>query len=229
MASTVGGVFVILSNVTFIIPSIKAAFLHRYTRAILYFLMMLASMFYHIGKAFPWAAVLPPVIARKDDFFFAQWLIFITALYLIYFPPRYEFIERWAIFLTGFGLFLIEVYFNEPFSVQLIIAVISVVVVIIYWCLYARYEYLATGKARLPPYNWDMFAYGIAFTALACTLFATQENWPLGYDWVHAVWHTSAALGQYFILCTRDAANPLYTLDKKVFARYDVLQAALSG
>lgn len=163
------------------------------------------------------------------DFFFAQLLIPVTALYIIVFVPRYAFVERWAILFIAFGIFVTEVFLNEPFALQLIIAGGSILAVAIYWICYARFEYLTTGKARLPAYDWDAFATGIAFTALACSLFATQEGWFQGYPWIHTIWHVSAALGQYYILCIRDAGDRFAALDEKVMRRYEAFEAALSG
>lgn len=229
MANTGAEVLLVISNAAFIIPSIKAATLHRWTRAILYFLMIFASSFYHSCKSAPSTCVFPAPIARKMDFFFAQTLIIVTALYLIYFPARYAFIERWAILLGMFALFVTEVFLNEPFSVQIIVAAISLAVVIIYWCFYARFEYLVTGHAKIPPYDWDPLVMGIALTALACTLFATQAGWSDGYPWVHSIWHVSAALGQFFVLASRDAGDRMASLDKRVEKRYAVFEAMISG
>ena len=219
----------IVTNATFIIPSIKSVFLHKWTRAVVYFIMIFASSFYHSCKSFPGTCVFPPIIGRKMDFFFAQELIILTALYLIIFPARYAFIERWLIWGSMVALFVVEVFTNEPFAVQLIIAGVSFIAIVGYWIAYARFEYLTTGRAKLPDYDWTALTMGIALTALACTLFATQKNWHNGYDWVHAVWHASAALGQYFILCCRDSGNRMAALDKKVEKRYEAFAAMIRG
>lgn len=227
MANTGAEVLLVISNAAFIIPSIKAATLHKWTRSVLYFIMIFASSFYHVCKSSPPNCVFPAPIARKMDFFFAQTLIVVTALYLIYFPARFAFIERWAILLAMFALFVTEVFLNEPFSVQLIVAAVSLAVVIIYWCLYARFEYIVTGHARIPYYDWSSLCMGIALTALACTLFATQSNWFGGYPYVHSIWHVAAALGQFFVLNSRGAGNRLAALDKSVEKRYAVFEAML--
>jgi hypothetical protein len=219
----------VLSNAFFIIPSIKARLLRRYTRSVLYFLMIFASSFHHacIGGI---NCVLPATLSRKMDFFFAQLLIVVTALYLIQFPLRIAELERYIIWGFMVALFLVEYFFNEPLYMQLIVVAISVLLLVIYWVMYACYakklfeelsedpyeEVTPCAGCAFPTYDWLNLSLGIALSAMASTLFATQEHWPGGYNYVHAVWHSLAALGQYFILASRDAAPINAALDAQI-------------
>jgi len=215
----------VFSNAFFIIPSIKARVQNRHTRSILYFLMIFASSFHHacIGGI---NCVLPADFSRKLDFFFAQLLIPVTALYLIEFPQRIAFIERYVIWAFMVALMLVEFFFNEPLWMQLIVVGISLIILFVYWAIfgcYAQHEYqqktndFRAGRGcAFPKYDWIKLGKGISLSALACTLFATQERWPGGYDYVHAVWHTLAALGQYYILASRDAAPAWAVMDAKI-------------
>lgn len=210
MSNVAGNIVVIASNVLFLFPAWKANQKHRYTRAILYVLMMVASIIHHlclIGYC-----AFSANVCRKLDFFFAQLLIPVTMLYIIKFPPNLAFLERWLIFLFALALFIVEVLFNEPFFIQLGIALISLALVFAYWIGYA----VQRERFTLPCYDWEAFSYGIAFSAVACTLFATQSIWHGGYPVVHAVWHSCAAMGQYWILCIRDAAPKNAVMDKKI-------------
>ena len=203
---SVAKVLLIYSNLSFLIPALQALKLNRWTMAALYVLMILASSFYHACNNWSGACVLPGNVLRKTDFFFAQLLIVITALYLIQFTPHWAFLERWLILLAAVALFVVEVTLDEPFMAQVIIAGVSFALIVAYWIGYACTARQRKGHRSFPPYDWEAFSLGVALTALACTLFSTQLAWHLGYPWVHSIWHTLAALGQFWILCTRKAA-----------------------
>ena len=215
----------VLSNVFFIIPSIKSRLLYRHTRSILYFLMIFASSFHHacIGGI---NCVLPATFSRKLDFFFAQLLIPVTALYLIKFPQRMGFIERYIIWSFMVALVMVEYFFDEPLWMQLLVVCISLAILGIYWLIFACYaqqeyreetnDYRCGKGFAFPEYDWIKLGIGISLSGMACTLFATQERWPGGYDFVHAVWHSLAALGQYYILSSRDAAPAWAAMDAKI-------------
>jgi Protein of unknown function (DUF3522) len=192
-------VLMIISNVAFIIPSIKSVALNRWTRAALYFCMIFASSFYH--------AYFGVSVARKTDFFFAQLLIPVTALYIVQFGRKLYFLERWLIIAFAVALFLVEVFLNEPLWMQLVVVGVSAFVVLVYW------GWHAWQRGGLPKYDWDNFALGIALSATACTLYVTQTEWHLGRAYIHSLWHVLAALGQYFILCIRPEGERYASLD----------------
>lgn len=209
-------VLLIISNAAFFAPAIKAHFLHRNTRAVIYTFMVFASSFYHACNSYLGLCLFPPNVQRKVDFFFAQWLIPLTALYVIKFSPEWYFLERWLIFLFGLAIFVVEVFYSEPFALQLIIAGISLLLIVGYWICFAIAKADAGEKPRIPTYDWGYFAMGIALTALACVLFTVQNSWHLGYPYVHSIWHITASQGQYFILCIRDGADAYANLDKDI-------------
>lgn len=225
----------VASNIFFIVPAIKSCFLHRWTRAFLYFCMIFASGFYHTCNSFAGACVLPSLVHRKLDFFFAQWLIPVTALYLIHFPLRYAFLgeflrarkkitvsrvpsERWCILLFGAVLFVFEAVFQEPFWLQVAVAGFSVLMIVAYWTAYVAYYATHYGVPRFPRYQWEAFLLFVLLTGVACSLFATQANWHNGYAWVHTIWHIAAAFGQTAVLCTRDAAPRNAAIDRQLVA-----------
>jgi hypothetical protein len=213
-------VVTIISNVAFLLPSVQSAILRHWTRACLFFLMIFASSFYHACNSFPGNCYLDANIHRKLDFFFAQWLIPVTALYIIKFKGAWCFLERVLIIATGLILFIVEAVSNEPFMIQVLLAGLSFLAIIVYWIGFAIYTKKFEGKARIPTYDWEAMVYGVGCTALACVLFATQRMWHQGYPWVHSIWHILAALGQYWILMTRPEKGPIYpVLDKKIFRR----------
>ena len=220
VASSVAPVLLIYSNLSFLVPALQALKLNRWTMAALYVFMILASSFYHACNNWTGDCVLDADVLRKTDFFFAQLLIVITALYLIQFTPHWAFIERWLILVAALALFVVEVTMDEPFMAQVIIVGVSVALIVGYWIGYACTARWRKGRYRyFPPYDWEAFALGIALTALACVLFSTQLAWHLGYPWVHSIWHTLAAFGQYWILCTRPAAPRDAAMDARITHR----------
>ncbi len=156
------------------------------------------------------------LLCRKIDFFYAQWLIPITALYLIYFEKDHEYLERWLIGLYGFGIAITEFLADEPFLLQIVIAGLSLSMVAVYWIWYAVRHDQQTGVAKIPDYKWPSLSVGLSLSALACSLFATQSGWHNGYALIHSIWHCLAAFGQYHILCCRDAAPMGAALDAKI-------------
>lgn len=212
----------VISNAFFLIPCAQAIVLRHWTRAPLYFIMAIASSFYHACSSWAGACVLDASIHRKTDFFFAQWLIVVTALYIIKFKGAWCFLERVLILFTAVVLFVVEVVSDEPFIIQVIIAGASFFAIIIYWIGFAIYSYKQSGGKRwgIPEYDWDAFVLAVACTALACVLFATQRMWHQGYPWVHSIWHALAGMGQYWVLMTRPKVGPKYpVLDKKIEKR----------
>lgn len=216
-------IWLILSNLPFLLPAVKSAQLHRFTRAAVYFLMMLASGFYHTCNSFASACVFEAQTHRKIDFFFAQLIIPVTALYIVKFAPRWHFLERWLIILFAVVIFVVELVTEEPFVIQLIVGLISVGMIAIYWTYFGYRKYQFEKKRGfthpsfgIPNYDWEPFSMGICLSVLACSLFATQKEWHIGYWAIHSVWHTLAAFGQYYILCIRDAAPRFAALDKSI-------------
>lgn len=209
-------VLLIISNAMFFAPAIKAHLLHRNTRAVIYTLMVFASSFYHACNSYTGLCLFTPNLQRKTDFFFAQWLIPITALYIIKFSPEWYFLERWLIFLFAVAIFVVEAFYNEPFALQLIIVGICLVLIFGYWICFAIAKAQSGEKARIPTYDWKYFALGIALTALACVLFTVQSSWHLGYPYVHSCWHMLGGISQFFILCIRDAGDKYANLDKDI-------------
>lgn len=207
----------VISNVAFLLPSVQSVYLRHWTRAILYFFMIFASSFYHSCNSWSGHCYLSADLHRKTDFFFAQLLIPVTALYIIKFKGAWCFLERVFIFLAAAVLFVVEALSNEPFIIQVIIAGASFFAIIGYWIGYAFYTKKTEQKARIPHYDWTAMVLGVGTTALACVLFATQRTWHGGYPYVHSVWHVLAAFGQFWVLMTRPKRGPLYpVLDKKI-------------
>ena len=158
-------------------------------------------------NSFPSTCFLGATLSRKADFFFAQWLIFVTALYLIIFPLSLAFVERNLIFATGFALFFVEVFYDEPLGIQIAFVILSLGMVVVFWIVNGGFP---------EEYDWYELLVGATLTGMSTVLFVSQSAWHLGYPWIHPIWHALAALGQYHILCVRDAAPALAALDSQI-------------
>lgn len=213
----------VASNAWFIKPSIRAHNREHSTYAVLYFLMIFASAFHHacLGGI---NCVFPPTIARKTDFFFAQLLVPMTALYLIQEPLKYAKVKRYVIWLFMVTLFSVEVFTDEPFLIQLIVVCASLVMLCAYWIIYALHASRCCSDSkpkrscRFPPYDWYNLSMGFWLSILAVSLFGTQGHWPGGYDWIHSVWHILAAEGQDYFVQSRTPAPENAVVDAELVA-----------
>lgn len=195
-------VLTIISNGAFILPAVESARRRRWTRFCIYLLVLVNSSIYHTCNSFAGqCAGLPPHVTREMDFFFAQLMIPLTALYVIDFPEELYWMERVLIILSAFIIFLVEQYFESTLLLQLILTGISLTFILIYWAWYAlNSHHTKRQHSILPPYRWPHFAMAIGLTAVASSLFVVEMIMPPFYWAVHSIWHVDAALAQYFLL-----------------------------
>jgi len=212
MASIVEAV----SNVFLILPAAQAYLMRRYTRCMVYLLVLVSSTLYHTCLVYNSACVLNGNTLKHMDFFFANFIIPLTALYVIYFPPHWYFLERFLIVAVAFINLILILLFDDAFGVQLGLAAGSFGAIVVYWVGYTCYAKRTTGNWAFPPYNWDYFALGIACTGVACSLYTTQIMNHLYYSWIHGCWHMVAAFGQYFLLQIRPWAPENLSLDAQM-------------
>lgn len=198
----------VLSNITFLIPAATAFTLYLYVRALLYVLMFVASSIYHLCDAFN-ACLFPFWFHHNLDFFFAQFLIVLSGVYIIYFPPKYRYLEYWVLILAAVGVVIMQILLPSSLMVQAGIVALVFVGVVAYWLVcywlskyrktYYRKHY-AQMDGKTPQYNMAYFCTGLALTAGSITLFTVQNIWYQEYWLPHSVWHVAAALGQHYIL-----------------------------
>ena len=206
-------VFLIISNLSLWIPAALSFYYLRVTKfpiyyvlGPLYFLMGLVSGMYHSCDSFPSTCLFSFKTHNHLDFFFAQLIIPVSAIYLIYFPPWLYWLQGALILvLYAPGVWVITVTMSTDLWVQGLIAAAAILPVFMYWIWYAYYSKQVTGTARLPPYSWGYFVLAIALLGLSISLFSVQNIWHNGYWAVHSLWHVLAAEGQYFLLKVRTA------------------------
>lgn len=202
-------ILTVLSNAWFLLPAVEAAILGRWTRFMVYNLIIVASSMYHTCLFSSANCVFDAMTHRKFDFFFAQLVIPLSALWIIDFPAPYRKLERILIILFALGIWLTLVLIGESFYIQLVLAGISLLLILAYWGLYAVVMYKKDKEWHFPEYNWDHLASGLGYTAVASVLFATQLQNHKFYWAVHSCWHMIAAFGQYFLLLSK-VSHPKY-------------------
>lgn len=195
-------VFPIISNLFFLVPAAEAVYQKRWTRFMINILIVVNSSMYHACAGFAGACAFDSIAHKHLDFFFAQLTIPLTALYIIDFPDTLLYLERILIIVFAFIIAITQIVWGESNYIQMILAAASLLMIIVYWIVYALTELAKNpdGGLRLPPYDWAMFALGIACLALACNLYSTQLQYHATYWSTHSCWHSVAAMGTYFIL-----------------------------
>jgi hypothetical protein len=197
-------ILTVLSNLFLLIPFGGAIYYRRWTRAFVYFWMLWVSFFYHLCTAFV-ICIFSYSHHQALDFFFAQLLIILTGLYLIDFPRDLPWLERGLIFLGGIAIFALQMLFGIQFYVQAAIAGVVAAGVGIYW--------LTCG---VPDYDWSMLLLGLALIIGSVQLYTAQNLQPKSYWGVHSLWHTAAAMGQFYWLQIKPRAPKYAALDSKI-------------
>lgn len=211
-----GGEYVltILSNLLFIIPMIEAFRRHRFTRAMLFLGVLVFSSMYHTCNSFYGACVFNANFHRQLDYFFAQFTIPATALYIIIFPESIQFLERILLIIFAVMVVILQSQMGEVMLGQLILVASAFGFILIYWFIYAIYQWAIKEKGPyFPNYDWDEFVWGIALTGVASSLFVIEAQ---GHNlrWAtHSVWHALGAMGQFFILRIREPAPRYANMD----------------
>ena len=135
MAGGAEEVLPILSNFVFLLPAAEAVYMRRWTRFMIYLLIIINSSMYHACSGFSNACAFDAITHRHLDFFFAQLIIPLTALYIIDFPEKWAFLERILIIAFAFVIFITQVLWGESNLIQIVLAIISLVIILVYWTI----------------------------------------------------------------------------------------------
>ena len=191
----------IISNLALLIPCVRAAYWHRVFRAFIFFWMVWASALYHLCDSFG-ACLFNFATHHFLDFFFAQLLIILGALYLVHWRTDLLWLE-WVVTLLGaLTIVVLQITLDGELIVQAGIVGFCFVGLVLYWVIYA----CTIGKGRLPPYDWAALLAGVALTSGSIVLFSVQNVWPQAYWAAHSLWHVAAAMGQYYLLAIKEPA-----------------------
>ena len=185
----------VFSNLSLLIPAITAYYLNRRLRALIYVFMFIFSALYHLCDSFD-LCLFSFQFHHNLDFFFAEFLIILGGLYLVDFTPSTQYIEYWLIFSGGLIIVILQDVLPGELSVQAGITIVVFSGVAINWYL----------REKRGHYNWILLALGIILSIGSIMLFSVQNVLPQGYWGIHSLWHITAALGQHYILKSRDKA-----------------------
>lgn len=199
-------VFTIISNLAFILPIAEGWRRDKLATVLIYSFQMFSSGAYHSCNSFSDLCFgLPPRLLRDMDFFWAQYLIFLTALNLILFPTGTKF-WKWLppllMAAAGTTIFLLQRWIGESTYLQFGIAAVGLGGLLTYWITYGCYRWMEVDRdgELLPPYKWRNLVFGLALSGLASSLYVTEMQSHNMYWSIHSVWHVAAAFGQYFLL-----------------------------
>lgn len=203
--------FTIASNLAFLLPLYESICRQRWIRAVNYAAIVISSSAYHGCNSFGNACLgLPPDTLRHMDFFWAQLIIPLTALYTIeWWSDAWYAAETVLIFVAGFVLFIVQRYMGDSIYLQLVVSGASFGGIFAYWFLYAirrcrKYDTSpsdpAASRRYLPKYRWEYFCGGIGLSGVAVALFAAEMLSHRHYWAVHSCWHVDAALAQVLML-----------------------------
>lgn len=223
MAEFVEAFLPVLSNLFFLLPADRALRWGRGFRSIIFFIIVFASSLYHMCVGFPMTCVWSFQKHHVIDFWTAEIVIPVAALYFIRF--RAPFVEKWLIIISIISVGLLVTGKADNIVCQAGVTLGSFVVVGIYlaWYVYTH--------GYWPDYDLVQLTLGVLCTVFSISFFVLQNYWPDGYWILHSFWHAFGALGQYFILGIRPPANPLLNLegaipdpssDAALFRKYEV-------
>lgn len=206
-------VLTVLSNQWFLLPFGEAYWRGFIDMACVYLFIIISSSAYHTCNSFSgYCFGLPPHVLHHMDFFYAQFIIPQTALFIVHMPDSWRRFKRFLLLVIAFCIFLTLQFFDATLTLQIAIAGLSFAFIAVYWMWY-----FATHNGRLPPYRWGYFMLAIGLTSVSVSLFVVQMSMPSFYWAIHSAWHTLAAFSQYFLL---QIWGPPPPADKVVLERY---------
>ena len=198
-------VFMVITNLLFLIPFGAALEVKEYILAWVFFTMVWVSGSYHLCKGFD-ACLFHYHTHFYLDFFFAQLIALLMILFLVFFTPKYQWLKIGLNFLAAAVVAITLVFWEPSTTIQLILIGSAFVLVIIYWIIYAC---TIADRRNLPKYNWKQLLMAIIMIGASLLLFVTQDIWVTAYWLTHSLWHSAAAFGQYFFMYikTGNSAN----------------------
>jgi hypothetical protein len=209
-------VLTILSNLVFLIPAVEYYRHYRWTRGTIMLCVMVFSSMYHTCNSFEGGCVFDANYHRQLDYFFAQFTIPVVAIYLIYFPKGWLWLER--IFLIAFAITIaiLQHQIGEVLQNQLIICACAFGFILVYWVLFMGWNWKKTSTFDLPPYDWEELGPAIMFLSLASSLFVIEAQ-SHGIRWsIHSVWHALGAMANYYVARIRPAADRYANMDQLI-------------
>lgn len=225
-----------LSNLTFLVPALRALQFQNYSRFFICMLIAFVSSFYHACKPLNGVCLFPYSVLWFLDFEFATLLIPATLLYFIPFGPIYQYSPAWdspnqAQSNEGYdGEMIISRQIIKPnhqyienvllLGLAVGIAVhlltlgeptLPVLIGLVGGCMFligVSWWWLWWKFSIKPRLDWlDLF---IMLVLMGCgiPLYFFGHKAGSAYYWViHAIWHVLMAMGQFYLLETRSLVH----------------------
>lgn len=214
--------FLVASNLAFIPVIWRSLQFRQYIRAVIFTGNLLSSSTYHLCKPVNGVCLLPYYALGNFDFFFAILNPVVVALYLIPFDAIYKdpvtgkYVGRGVkgavlvrhslrhieqMMLLGYGFLiaiLLALGFNSFVAFGVVGGSVSVIVLAAVLYNYSVYEIR-------PHFDWPDLVIALVLLATGSTLFIVQEFMSPQLYWiVHSIWHVLAAVGQLYLLDSRN-------------------------
>lgn len=195
MTVTIQSYFLAVSNLFFLVPSVRAFLLNDWLRGILLALTTFFSFTYHLCDPYIYSdagvCIFSVSTHHNLDFFFSQLLIPATILLFIYFPSKLlEYIV-----LTAFGVFIGFTLHVD--NILYIIIAIASGLLLMYWIVYS-----AINK-KIVQYRWTNVVLGLILVSIAVLLFVIDMLPNNSYFIEHSLWHILIAYGIFILLIVR--------------------------
>lgn len=176
-------IFLVLSNLAFIVPAVVSWQYGHGTMAFIYALIVVVSGSYHLCDSYAGTCIFTFRTHQALDFIIASSTIPIIALYFIYFRrdrgagrAYIPFLKKWLVLLAIFINAVVVVACDSTLWSQALVTMGSLLLVIFYWIVFSR------SVARFRDlYDWTMVALGLTLTTISIACFIVQNFYPSMY------------------------------------------------
>jgi hypothetical protein len=197
LENAVSRLFPVFSNLQFLFLASRALDYGEIEFACLALVIaVFSSPLYHLCIGFPQACLYDIWKLHVLDFWTAELTIPWGGMLFVKFRSRY--VKTFLLILTVFVVGFLVTGTNSSFTTQVVVSGVTFLFV----ALYIAWYKIAHGY--WPDYDIFQLTLGVAFTALAVVCFVVQMRWPPIYNYIHSIWHMSAAMGMFFLIGMRN-------------------------
>ncbi|XP_076346292.1 post-GPI attachment to proteins factor 6-like isoform X3 [Tachypleus tridentatus] len=192
-----GVLLLTLSNIFFIPAIVLSVYRHYYTEALIYFVTMFFSTFYHACDAEMYSfCIMRLSVLQFCDFYSAILAFWVTLIVMANLPVTLQSLTHMA---GAVGITLGVEYDRTGLWVFLVPSGVGLIILTISWVTRCRYQRACYPRKR----TWLLCLLpGVIIAVVGLVIFAflqTDEN----YKYVHSGWHAAMALSVLFLLPER--------------------------
>ncbi len=209
-------IFLILSNLFFILPAILALKLDKRPYSFIWSSIVPFSGLFHAckgdwineasEKGFCWIFSFHEL--RNFDYLFAQMTLVLVGLYFINFNALYDKNKkkirknmRWIEDFLIYSYIVITVILLRSVEQGVFTFILLTCSVLIIVLAFWTWDYYFYGNLNFPVFNTRMIICSAVFSSLSLFLFIGLSN--ESYWFAHSIWHIFGSLSVYFLLQTR--------------------------